>query len=173
RALVLWRRRGRRVPARGRLRRPHPQGSQSGRPAGAGTRQVRAGHQPEDRRCAWARRATDSARPRRRGDRVTRRAFIAALVGAAAWPHAARAQQGERMGRIGVLFNLAENDPNGRGFMAAFRQGLQELGWVGGRNARIDIRWGTGRNDRYPEYAAELVGVAPDVVLAATTPAAV
>ena len=99
---------------------------------------------------------------------MKRRSFLAALGGAAAWPLAARAQQPERVRRVGVLINHAENDPTGQGYMAAFRQGLQDLGWTLGRNIQIDIRWGAGRNDRYRQYAAELVGLAPDVILAAT-----
>jgi len=102
---------------------------------------------------------------------MRRREFISLLGGAAAWPLSVRAQQRERMRRIGVLINHAENDPTGQGYMAAFRQGLQDLGWADGRNTRVDIRWGAGRNDRYRQYAAELVGLAPDVILAATTPA--
>jgi putative tryptophan/tyrosine transport system substrate-binding protein len=94
---------------------------------------------------------------------MRRREFVSALGGAAVWPLVARAQQAERVRRIGVLINLSENDPMGPGFVAVFQQQLQELGWVDGRNARIDIRWGAGGDDRYRQYAAELVGLAPDV----------
>ena len=76
---------------------------------------------------------------------MRRREFIALLGGAAAaWPLAVRAQQGERVRRIGALINLSESDPAGQRFVAAFRQGLQKLGWVDGRNTWIDIRWGSG-----------------------------
>jgi putative ABC transport system substrate-binding protein len=76
---------------------------------------------------------------------IGRREFITLVGGAAAvWPFAARAQQGERTRRIGVLSHLSENDPTAQQFVAAFRQRLQELGWVDGRNARIDIYWGAG-----------------------------
>ena len=88
---------------------------------------------------------------------------------AAAWPLAARAQQPERMRRIGVLSHLSENDPTAQQFVAAFRQRLQELGWVEGRNAGIDIRWGAGDEALYRRYATELVSREPDVILAATT----
>src|SRR6266478_3754031 len=96
------------------------------------------------------------ARPRRRGDRMRRRAFITLLGGAAAvWPLAARGQQGERMRRIGVLMNLASDDAEGQARLAAFHQGLQEAGWAVGRNLRIDYRWGAGDADRFRRYAAE------------------
>jgi putative ABC transport system substrate-binding protein len=76
---------------------------------------------------------------------VTRRDFITLLGGAAAaWPLAARAQQPERMRRIGVLMSLAANDAQGQARLAAFLQGLQQLGWIDGRNVRIDTRWGAG-----------------------------
>ncbi|MET0706691.1 MAG: ABC transporter substrate-binding protein [Tardiphaga sp.] len=98
---------------------------------------------------------------------MRRREFIALLGGAAvAWPLAARAQQPERMRRIGVLMNLAADDPEGQARLTAFLQRLQQLGWTDGRNLRIDYRWGTGDADRYGRYAAELVALAPDVILA-------
>ena len=97
---------------------------------------------------------------------MRRREFISLLGGAAAWPLTARAQQGERMRRIGVLMDLAENDPEGQVRIAAFLQGLAQLGWTDGRNARIDIRWPAGDYDRIRKYAAELVALPPDVVLA-------
>ena len=103
---------------------------------------------------------------------MRRREFIAALGGAAlAMPLAAGAQ--ERVRRIGVLVNLAEGDAAGQTFVTGFRQALQELGWVDGRNARIDMRWGGGSRERYRKYAAELAALAPDVIFAATTDAVV
>jgi putative ABC transport system substrate-binding protein len=97
-----------------------------------------------------------------------RRAFILALGGAAAaWPLAARAQQPERMRRVGVLMHLAADDPEGQARIAAFTQGLQELRWTIGRNVRIDYRWAAGDAERGRKYAAELVALAPDVILAA------
>jgi hypothetical protein len=81
---------------------------------------------------------------------MRRREFISLLGGAAAtWPLAARAQQPGRVRRIGVLVNLSEDDSAGQRFVAAFRQALQELGWVGGSNARIDMRWDAGDRERY------------------------
>src|SRR5207247_5644711 len=77
-----------------------------------------------------------------------RRAFVTLLASAAAWPLAARAQQGERMRRIGALINLSADDPEGQARVAAFLQGLQEAGWGVGRNVRIDIRWGAGEAER-------------------------
>jgi putative tryptophan/tyrosine transport system substrate-binding protein len=98
---------------------------------------------------------------------MTRREFIAVLAGAAiAWPLAARAQQGKPMRRVGVLTSLAENDPEGQARVAAFLEGLQQLGWTDGRNVRIDYRWGAGDPDRYRTYATELVALVPDVILA-------
>jgi len=97
---------------------------------------------------------------------IGRRKFLATLGGAAAWPLAAHAQQPERMRRIGVLISLAENDAEGQARIAAFLKGLQQLGWTEGRNVRIDYRWGAGDPDRYRTYAAELVALAPDVLLA-------
>jgi putative tryptophan/tyrosine transport system substrate-binding protein len=102
---------------------------------------------------------------------VRRREFITLLGGAAAaWPLAARAQQPERMRRIGVLMNLAADDAEGQARLAAFLQGLQEAGWAVGRNVRIDLRWGAGDADRFRKQAAELVALAPDVVLASSLP---
>jgi putative ABC transport system substrate-binding protein len=101
---------------------------------------------------------------------VKRREFITLLGGAAAaWPFAARAQQPERMRRIGVLMGGAESDPENRTRLAAFLDGLQQLGWTEGRNVRIDIRWPAASADRYRIDAAELVGLAPDVILASAS----
>src|SRR6516165_4671238 len=101
---------------------------------------------------------------------MRRRDFIAAIGSAAAWPVAAHAQKPERVRRIGVLMNLSAGDPEAQTRIAAFMQGLQELGWAVGRNLRVDYRWG-GDPDRYRIGAEELVALAPDLVLASTTPA--
>jgi putative ABC transport system substrate-binding protein len=98
---------------------------------------------------------------------MNRRDFITLLGGAAAWPLAAGAQQPERMRRIGVLMGIA-NDALGRERVKAFAQGLQELGWVPGRNTQIDFVWAGGAVDIQP-YAQELVRSAPDVLLATST----
>src|SRR5262249_36000812 len=116
-----------------------------------------------------ARRTADAARPRRRGDRMRRREFITLLGGAAAWPLGARAQQGERMQRIGVLMNRAADDPEGQAGVAAFQTGLEQLGWSDGRNVQIDIRWGEDDIDRERKYAAELIALPPDIILASGT----
>ena len=100
---------------------------------------------------------------------MKRRAFITLLGGAAAWPITARAQQPERRRRIGVLMNVAANDPQGQVRVAAFQQVLQQLGWSEGRNARIDTRWGENDVEHERQYAAELVTLAPDVMLASGT----
>ena len=97
---------------------------------------------------------------------LKRREFITLLGGgAAAWPLAVRAQQAERVRRIGVLMTQAEDDPEGQTRLLALAQGLQESGWTIGRNVRIDTRWGQGDAERYRRYAAELVALAPDVIL--------
>jgi putative tryptophan/tyrosine transport system substrate-binding protein len=99
---------------------------------------------------------------------VKRRAFITLLGGAAAaWPLGTRAQQPEPVGRIGVLMTTAADDPEGQARLAALLQGLQQLGWMNGRNARMDIRWAAGNSDYTRKYAAELLALAPDVVVAA------
>jgi putative ABC transport system substrate-binding protein len=104
---------------------------------------------------------------------VNRRSFITVFGGAAtAWPLAAvHAQQGERMRRIGVLTILAENDPEVKAWLAAFQDGLQQLGWTQGRNISIDYRWAGEDRERLRAYAAELVKMSPDVLFAAPTPA--
>jgi putative ABC transport system substrate-binding protein len=102
---------------------------------------------------------------------MRKRDFIA-LVGAtaAAWPLPLGAQQAERVRLIGVLTNLAPDDPEGQARFAAFRQGLQTLGWIDGRNVRIEYRWGAGDADRVRKYAVELVTLAPEVILAVSAP---
>ena len=97
---------------------------------------------------------------------MNRRDFITLLGSVAAWPLAAQAQQGARMRRIGVLMGQAEDDPEAQARVAAFLQGLQQLGWSDGRNVRIDRRWAAGDADRTRRYAAELIALAPDVILA-------
>jgi putative ABC transport system substrate-binding protein len=100
---------------------------------------------------------------------VKRRAFIAGLGGAAAWPLTARAQQPERVRRIGVLIGTTANDAEGQARVAGFLQGLQELNWGVGRNLRLDIRWTAGNPVDTRKYAAELVALAPDVIMASGT----
>src|SRR5215470_19634687 len=101
-------------------------------------------------------------------DQLKRRDFISLLGGAAAaWPLAVRAQPTtERVRRIGVLMSTTADDPEGQARIAAFHQGLQESGWTLGRNARIDVRWGAADADSSRRYAAELVALAPEVILA-------
>ena len=100
-------------------------------------------------------------------DPLKRRDFITLLGGAAAaWPLAARAQQGERVRRIGVLTGSAADDPDAQTRVAALRQGLQRLGWIEGRNLRIDARWGAGDAAAIRKAATELAALAPDVIVA-------
>ena len=101
---------------------------------------------------------------------MRRREFITLLGGAAAaWPLAGGAQQADRVRRIGVLMNLAADDPEGQGRLAAFLQGLQQLGWTAGRNLQIDTHWAAGNADHIRKHAAELVALAPDVILSTGT----
>jgi putative ABC transport system substrate-binding protein len=101
---------------------------------------------------------------------VKRREFITLLGGAAAWPLAARAQQADRMRRIGILMTIAANDPEAQARIVVFAQRLQALGWTDGRNARIDIRWSTAGVDTR-KYAAELAALPLEVILANGTEA--
>jgi putative ABC transport system substrate-binding protein len=104
---------------------------------------------------------------------IKRREFISLLGGAAAgWPLAARAQQPERVRRIGILFGgFSDTDPEPRARVAAFTRGLQELGWAGGRNIQIDLRIGAGNADRVKAHAEALIGSTPDVLAANSGPA--
>jgi putative tryptophan/tyrosine transport system substrate-binding protein len=103
-------------------------------------------------------------------DRLKRREFITLLGSAvAAWPLAARAQQPERVRRIGVLIPAATDDRIFQARLAAFLQELQQLGWADGRSIRIDIRWGAGDADLIRKHAVELVALAPDVIMAFTS----
>ena len=103
---------------------------------------------------------------------MRRREFITLLCGAATtWPLAARAQQPDRMRRIGVLMGFAESDREGQAFVAAFREGLQKLGWAEGRNIRIDYRWTALDKELMQRFAKELVALQPDLILTQSTPA--
>jgi len=98
---------------------------------------------------------------------MRRREFITLLGGAAvAWPVVARAQQSERVRRIGVLAGVGASDLDAQARLAAFLQALQQLGWTNGRNVRLDVRWAAGNADDARKYAAELVALGPDVILA-------
>ncbi len=97
--------------------------------------------------------------------RTNRRAFIAGLGGVAAWSLVARGQASDQMRRIGVLLNLAPDDPETRARLAAFLDALQQLGWSEGRNLQIDYRWGMGDTNRHRANIAELIALAPDVIL--------
>jgi putative ABC transport system substrate-binding protein len=101
---------------------------------------------------------------------MRRREFIS-LIGsvAATWPLAALAQQGEQMRRIGVLMNRPEGDPEGQPRLAAFKEALEQLGWKEDRNIRIDVRWGEDKVELERKYAAELVALKPEVILASGT----
>ena len=102
---------------------------------------------------------------------IRRREFITLLGGAAAWPLAARAQQGDRVRRIGVLLPFDEKDPVIKSRISAFTQALAELGWTNGRNVRMDLRWGGDDINRMRALAQELVGLQPDIILTNGTPA--
>jgi putative ABC transport system substrate-binding protein len=104
---------------------------------------------------------------------MRRRQFIAGLGSAAAWPVVARAQQGDRVRRIGVLMPFDENDPEGKPRYSMFIQALADLGWTDGRNVRMDLRWVGADINRIQALAQELVGLQPDIILASDTPAIV
>jgi putative ABC transport system substrate-binding protein len=102
---------------------------------------------------------------------MRRRQFVTMLAGAAAaWPIAALAQQSDRMRRVGVLMAFDENDPQTRGWLSIFTQGLADLGWTDGRTVRLEVRWAAGSVDRMQTFAKELVELQPDVIFASTTP---
>jgi putative ABC transport system substrate-binding protein len=101
---------------------------------------------------------------------MRRREFITLVGGAAAWPVAARAQQRERVRRVGVLMAYAEADAEALTFVAAFREGLQKLGWTDGHNIRIDIRWATPDVESMQRFAKELVALQPDLIFTQNTP---
>jgi putative ABC transport system substrate-binding protein len=102
---------------------------------------------------------------------MNRRDTIALIGGAAIWPVAARAQQGERMRRIGVLSEFDEGDPEVRVYLSGLTEGLAQLGWTDGRNVKIDVRWAAGSVERMRTLAKELVDLQPDVILSSSTPA--
>jgi putative tryptophan/tyrosine transport system substrate-binding protein len=98
---------------------------------------------------------------------MRRRDFITLVGGiAAAWPLAARGQQTRAIRRVGILMAIAESDPEGQARVRAFHRAMNDLGWADGRNVRIDVRWASGDADRFRTYAAELVGLGPDVIVA-------
>jgi putative tryptophan/tyrosine transport system substrate-binding protein len=102
---------------------------------------------------------------------MRRRGLIAVLGGAAAWPLVGHAQQPEQLRRLGVLMGFAENDPGTRAIVAAFTQSLRQLGWAEGENIRMDYRFAAGDPELFKTYAAELVGLSPDAILASNSPA--
>jgi ABC-type uncharacterized transport system substrate-binding protein len=166
RADLVRARQHRPLPARGWLRRSHPEGRKAGRPSGAGTGQIRPGHQPQDCKGPWPGHAANAARHRRRGDRVsTRRQLITLLGSAAAWPLAAHAQQMGKQYRLGMLAVTR------RPWDGLF-EGLRDHGYVEGRNLIVERRYSEGRTERWPEIAAELVKLRVDIILVNTTPAA-
>jgi putative ABC transport system substrate-binding protein len=104
---------------------------------------------------------------------IARRKFVVALAGAATWPLGVRAQQGDRVRRIGVLMQYDENDPVWKTFVSAFTQALAGLGWTGARNVRMDLRWAGLDINRARALAQELVGLKPDIILTVGTAATV
>src|SRR6516164_4618353 len=101
--------------------------------------------------------------------RMRRREFISLVGVAAAWPLAARAQQPDRMRRIGVLMNVAADTQLGQPYIRAFREALSKLGWSDGGNLRLDVRWGENDVELDRKYATELVGLAPDLLFGSGT----
>jgi putative ABC transport system substrate-binding protein len=101
---------------------------------------------------------------------MRRRDFIAGLGTAAAWPVVARAQQGDRIRRIGVLISGDENDPVEKTLISAFVQSLAGLGWTDGRNMRMELRWGGGDTNPIPGLARDLIGLQPDIIVTSALP---
>ena len=98
---------------------------------------------------------------------MRRRTFLGVLSGAAmTWPLPAYSQQGERIRRIGVLIGAAADDRDAQARMAAFHAGLQQSGWIEGRNLQVEVRWGAGNANLHRRYASELAALSPDVILA-------
>src|SRR5262249_15407868 len=157
------------VSSSGRLYRQNPQRCEARRPAGGAVDQIRVHHQHANGQSTRPRSVGAASGHRGRGHRVNRRAFITLLGGAAAWPLAARAQQAERMRRIGVLVGLAEDDQETKARLAAFREGLEKRGWSEGRNVRIDYRFAPA-SAQMQVLAKELVALQPDVIFAHSTP---
>ena len=104
-------------------------------------------------------------------DQLRRRELIPLVAGAAAWPFAARGQQKERMRRVGILMNLASQDPEGQTRVGAFLRALSELGWTDTRNVAIETCWGAGDAGQFRRCAAQLVALTPDVILAGSAAA--
>ena len=101
---------------------------------------------------------------------MKRREFVTLLGGAAAWPLAARAQQADRMRRIGVLMAFAETNLDAQAWIAAFLEELRKLGWIEGRNIRIDFRWAAADEEAMQRFAKELVALQPDLILSRLIP---
>jgi putative tryptophan/tyrosine transport system substrate-binding protein len=102
---------------------------------------------------------------------MRRREFVAGLGSAAAWPTVARAQQSDRVRRVGILMPFEESNPDAKIWLSWFTQGLGELGWTDGRNLRMAVRWAGADVERIGMFAKELVGLQPDVILVTSTPA--
>src|SRR5215470_8507471 len=126
-------------------------------------------------RCALGLSVPLDATSRRRGDRMIRRRDFITLLGgaAAAWPLAARAQQPDEVPAIGMLIGYAEDDPETQARLAAFREGLGQLGWIEGRNVRIDYRFAPAGADPAQLFAKELIALRPNVLVGNSTPASV
>src|SRR5262245_23137016 len=138
---VLRREPARLVPARSRLRAQNFAGQEARRPTGGAAGQIRTGRQPQDRQGDRAYVTARDSCPRRRGDRMNRRALITLIGGAATWPLAARAQQPRR---VGVLMGGPATDSVLQAYVAAFGHALRQLGWIEGQNLRVDVRWNAG-----------------------------
>jgi putative ABC transport system substrate-binding protein len=154
----------------------HPARREARRSPGAVSDQVRDGREPQDRHGARPCHTPIDTAARGRGDRmIRRREFITVIGGAAFWALAVRAQQGDRVRRIGVLSLYDENEPVMKRRLSAFTQALANLGWTDGRNVRMDLRWGGADINRIRALAKELVGLQPDIILinGATATAAV
>src|SRR5215207_4765887 len=149
---------------------PHLEWSKARRSAGAAADHVRTGHQPQDRQSSRPNHPANAPRSRRRGDRVRRRAFLAALSSAMVSSPDSFAQQSTLVRRITLILGNSEDDPNGHERLKLFRDSLRETGWVDGQNAAIKARWLAQNPDRALMHAKEVERERPDVVVVNGTP---
>jgi hypothetical protein len=160
-------------PGKGKKGDPVTKGSEARRPPRGAADQIQTGDQSQGRKRSWPQCATNPSCAGRRGDRmIRRREFITLLGAAAAWPLAARAQNSARMRRIAWMDSFREDDANAKARVKEFLQVIEKLGWVVGGNLAIDYRWNLFDVERAQLVSAEILSLAPDVILCGGTPSA-